>query len=157
MILGNECLELSSRPKTTTFFVESSKDDSMLLTCKNRIEWSHTVRIFLVDEQTKYERFFVRSSMVLGKRGTISEEENRLFFSSFCMTKRKIFCPFYFYKMGRWRLRKANRHNPKGIKGESETSPFSSNIVIQERSDLYYNVIACSIYGFIWSILLWGL
>ena len=24
--------------------------------------------------------------------------------------------------MGRWRLRKANRHNPKGIKGESETS-----------------------------------
>ena len=35
---GNECLELSSRPKTTTFFVESSKDDSMLLTCKNRIE-----------------------------------------------------------------------------------------------------------------------
>ena len=149
MILGNECLELSSRPKTTTFFVESSKDDSMLLTCKNRIEWSHTVRIFLVDEQTKYERFFVRSSMVLGKRGTISEEENRLFFSSFCMTKRKIFCPFYFYKMGRWRLRKANRHNPKGIKGESETSPFSSNIVIQERSVLYYNVIACSIYGFI--------
>lgn len=157
MILGNECLELSSRPKTTTFFVESSKDDSTLLTCKNRIEWSHTVRIFLVDEQTKYERFFVRSSMVLEKRGTISEEENRLFFSSFCMTKRKIFCPFYFYKMGRWRLRKANRHNPKGIKGESETSPFSSHIVIQERSALYYNVIACSIYGFIWSILLWGL
>jgi hypothetical protein len=107
-----------------------------------------------VDEQTKYERFFVRSSMVLEKRGTISEEENRLFFSSFCMTKRKIFCPFYFYKMGRWRLRKANRHNPKGIKGESETSPFSSHIVIQERSALYYNVIACSIYGFIFSILL---
>ncbi|MCT4434184.1 cytochrome b, partial [Lactococcus cremoris] len=26
----------------------------------------------------------------------MSEEENRLFFSSFCMTKRKIFCPFYF-------------------------------------------------------------
>ncbi|MGV9027788.1 cytochrome B [Lactococcus lactis] len=77
-----------------------------------------------MDEQTKYERFFVRSSMVLEKRGTISEEENRLFFSSFCMTKRKIFCPFYFYKMGRWRLRKANRHNPKGIKGESETSPL---------------------------------
>nr|UOL51512.1 cytochrome B [Streptococcus agalactiae] len=75
-------------------------------------------------------------------------------FSSFCMTKRKIFCPFYFYQMGRWRLRKANRHNPKGIKGESETSPFSSHIVIQERSALYYNVIACSIYGFIWSILL---
>lgn len=107
-----------------------------------------------MDEQTKYERFFVRSSMVLEKRGTISEEENRLFFSSFCMTKRKIFCPFYFYKMGRWRLRKANRHNPKGIKGESETSPFSSHIVIQERSALYYNVIACSIYGFIFYILL---
>ena len=107
-----------------------------------------------MDEQTKYERFFVRSSMVLGKRGTISEEENRLFFSSFCITKRKIFCPFYFYKMGRWRLRKANRHNPKGIKGESETSLFSSHIVIQERSDLYDNVIACSIYGFIFSILL---
>ena len=107
-----------------------------------------------MDEQTKYERFFVRLSMVLEKRGTISEEENRLFFSSFCMTKRKIFCPFYFYKMGRWRLRKANRHNPKGIKGESETSPFSSHIVIQERSDLYYNVIACSIYWFIFSILL---
>ena len=84
--------------------------------------------------------------MVLEKRGTISEEENRLFFSSFCMTKSKIFCPFYFYKMGRWRLRKANRHNPKGIKGESETSPFSSHIVIQERSALYYNVIACSIF-----------
>lgn len=110
--------------------------------------------IFLVDDQTKYERFFVRSSMVLEKRGTISEDEIRLFFSSFCMTKRKIFCPFYFYKMGRWRLRKANRHNPKGIKGESETSPFSSHIVIQERSNLYYNVIACSIYGFIFSILL---
>ncbi|WKT05325.1 cytochrome B (plasmid) [Lactococcus cremoris] len=107
-----------------------------------------------MDEQTKYERFFVRSSMVLEKRGTISEEENRLFFSSFCMTKRKIFCLFYFYKMGRWRLRKANRHNPKGIKGESETSPFSSHIVIQERSALYYNVIACSIYGFIFPILL---
>ncbi|MCT3096273.1 cytochrome b, partial [Lactococcus lactis] len=27
-------------------------------------------------------------------------------------------------------------------------------IVIQERSDLYYNVIACSIYGFIFPILL---
>lgn len=107
-----------------------------------------------MDEQTKYERFFVRSSMVLEKRGTISEEENRLFFSSFCHTKRKIFCPFYKNKMGRWRLPKANRHNPKGIKGESETSPFSSNIVIQERSALYYNVIACSIYGFIFWILL---
>ncbi len=56
--------------------------------------------------------------------------------------------------MGRWRLRKANRHIPKGIKGESETSPFSSHIVIQERSALYYNVIACNISGFIWSILL---
>ena len=56
--------------------------------------------------------------------------------------------------MGSWRLRKANRHNPKGIKWESETDPFSSHIVIQERSALYYNVIACSIYGFIWSILL---
>nr|WP_158001127.1 cytochrome B [Lactococcus lactis] len=107
-----------------------------------------------MDEQTKYERFFVRSSMVLEKRGTISEEENRLFFFFFLYDKKKDFCPFYFYKMGRWRLRKANRHNPKGIKGESETSPFSSHIVIQERSDLYYNVIACSIYGFIWSILL---
>ncbi len=92
--------------------------------------------------------------MVLEKRGTISEEENRLFFFFFLYDKKKDFCPFYFYKMGRWRLRKANRHNPKGIKGESETSPFSSHIVIQERSDLYYNVIACSIYGFIWSILL---
>ncbi|TKM37367.1 cytochrome B, partial [Enterococcus faecium] len=39
-------------------------------------------------------------------------------------------------------------------KGESETSPFSSNKVIQERSALYYNVIDCSIYGFIFSILL---
>ncbi|WP_270265477.1 cytochrome B [Lactococcus formosensis] len=75
-----------------------------------------------MDEQTKYERFFVCSSMVLEKRGTISEDEIRLFFSSFCMTKRKIFCPFYFYQMGSWRLRKANRHNPKGIKGESETT-----------------------------------
>ena len=54
--------------------------------------------------------------------------------------------------MGSWRLRKANRHNPKGIKWESETDPFSSHIVIQERSALYYNVIACSIYGFIFSI-----
>ncbi|MCO0831082.1 hypothetical protein NGA86_12435 [Lactococcus lactis] len=51
-----------------------------------------------MDEQTKYERFFVRSSMVLEKRGTISEEENRLFFSSFCMTKRKIFAHFIFIK-----------------------------------------------------------
>ncbi|EAE7185974.1 cytochrome b [Listeria monocytogenes] len=107
-----------------------------------------------MDEQPKFERFLVRSSMVLEKRGTISEDENRLFFSSFCMTKKYIFCLFYFYKMGNWRLRKANRHHPKGIKGESETSPFSSHIVIQERSALYYNVIACSIYGFIWSILL---
>ncbi|MBD9907133.1 cytochrome B [Enterococcus faecalis] len=89
-----------------------------------------------MDEQTKYERFFVRSSMVLGKRGTIFVLRNRPSFSSFCMTKRKNFCPFYFYKMGNWRLRKANRHNPKGIKGESETSPFSSHIVIQERKVL---------------------
>ncbi|MES5405217.1 hypothetical protein ABVL58_10005, partial [Streptococcus infantarius] len=37
-------------------------------------------------------------------------------------------------------------HNPKGIKGESETSPFSSHIVIQERSVLYYNVIACTVF-----------
>ena len=92
--------------------------------------------MFLVDEQTKYERFFVRSSMVLEKRGTISEEENRPFFSSFCMTKRKIFCPFYFYKMGRWRLRKANRHgsvvlafffitfyNKSGVMGNFATEP----------------------------------
>jgi len=70
------------------------------------------------------------------KRGTISEEENRLFFSSFCMTKRKIFCPFYFYKMGRWRLRKANRHgsvvlafffitfyNKSGVMGNFATEP----------------------------------
>lgn len=52
---------------------------------------------------------------------------------------------------------KANRHSPKGIKGENETSPISSNFVIQERSALYYNVIACSIYsiyGFMFSILL---
>ncbi len=88
------------------------------------------------------------------KRGTISEDEIRIFFSSFCMTKRKIFYPFYKNKMGSWRLRKANQHNPKGIKWESETDPFSSHIVIQERSALYYNVIACSIYGFIFSILL---
>ena len=52
------------------------------------------------------------------KRVTISEEENRPSFSSFCITKRKIFCPFDCYKMGRVRLRKANRHNPKRIKGE---------------------------------------
>ena len=97
------------------------------------------------------------SSMNLEKEGRFRKKKIVSFFSSFCMTKRKIFCPFCFYKMGRWRLRKANRHNPKGIKGESETSPFSSNIVIQERSDLYYNVIACSICGFIFSILLWGL
>lgn len=95
--------------------------------------------------------------MVLEKRGTISEDEIRLFFSSFCMTKRNGSCPFYFYKMGSWSLLKANRHYPKGIKGESETSPFSSNFVIQERSDLYYKVIACSICGFIFSILLKGL
>ena len=56
--------------------------------------------------------------MVLEKRGTISEEDNSLFFSSFCMTKRKIFCPFYFYKMGRWRLRKANRHNLEAARGK---------------------------------------
>jgi len=56
--------------------------------------------------------------------------------------------------MGRWRLRKANRQNPKGIKGESETFLFSSNIVIQGRSALYYNVKACSINGFIFAILL---
>ncbi|MBU6001037.1 hypothetical protein KQ236_11925, partial [Lactococcus lactis] len=87
------------------------------------------------------------------KRDDFGRRKSSLF-SSFCMTKRKIFCPFYFYKMGRWSLRKANRHNPKGIKGESETSPFSSHIVIQERSALYYNVIACSICGIIFSILL---
>ncbi|MCU5754643.1 hypothetical protein OBG91_15895, partial [Lactococcus lactis] len=66
------------------------------------------------------------------KRGTISEEENRLFFSSFCMTKRKIFCPFYFYKMGRWRCVK-QIDTIQRDKRESETSPFSSHIVIQER------------------------
>ncbi|MFK4952369.1 cytochrome B [Lactococcus garvieae] len=107
-----------------------------------------------MDERTKNLSYFVCSSMVLEKRGTISEEENRLFFSSFCMTKRNVFCPFYKNKMGSWRLLKANRHSPKGIKGESETSPFSSHIVIQSTSFLYYNVIACSIYGFIFSILL---
>lgn len=88
------------------------------------------------------------------KRGTISEEENRPSFSSFCMTKRNVSSQFYKNKIGRWRLRKANRQNPKGIKGESETGPFSSHIVIQERSALYYNVIACSISGFIFGILL---
>jgi len=107
-----------------------------------------------VDEQTKYEKFFVRSSMVLEKEGRFRKKKIVSFFSSFCMTKRKIFCPFYFYKMGRWRLPKANRHSPKGIKGESETSPFSSHIVIQSTSFLYYNVIACGIYGFIFAILL---
>ncbi|MCD1725758.1 hypothetical protein K8A75_15255 [Listeria monocytogenes] len=52
------------------------------------------------------------------------------------MTKRKIFCPFYFYKMGRWRLRKANRHgsvvlafffitfyNKSGVMGNFATEP----------------------------------
>jgi len=39
--------------------------------------------MFLVDEQIRYERFLVRSSMVLEKSGTISEEENRLFFLLF--------------------------------------------------------------------------
>ena len=69
--------------------------------------------------------------MVLEKRGTISEEENRLFFSSFCMTKRKIFCPFYFYKMGRWRSRKANRHNPKGLeKGKVKLPPFQAIFMV---------------------------
>ena len=76
------------------------------------------------------------------KRDDFGRRKSSLFFSSFCMTKRKIFCPFYKNKMGSWRLLKANRHSPKGIKGESETSPFSSHIVIQERSALYYNVIA---------------
>ncbi|MEG9233802.1 hypothetical protein V6S65_12515, partial [Lactococcus lactis] len=114
-----------------------------------------TVReFFLVDERTKNLSYFVCSSMVLEKEGRFRKKKIVSFFSSFCMTKRKIFCPFYFYKMGRWRLRKANRHNPKGIKGESFTFPFSSHIVIQERSALYYNVIACSIYRFIFSILL---
>gem|GEM_PF-2712277 len=90
-----------------------------------------------MDERTKNLSYFVCSSMVLEKRGTISEEENRLFFSSFCMTKRKIFCPFYFYKMGRWRLRKANRHgsvvlafffitfyNKSGVMGNFATEPY---------------------------------
>lgn len=84
--------------------------------------------------------------MNLEKEGRFRKKKIVSFFSSFCMTKRKIFCPFYFYKMGRWRLLKANRHNPKGIKGESETSPFSSNFVIQERSHLYYKVIACAVF-----------
>ncbi|MBK4852339.1 hypothetical protein CU002_2892 [Enterococcus faecium] len=30
-----------------------------------------------MDEQIKYERFFVRSSMVLEKSGTISEDEKK--------------------------------------------------------------------------------
>ena len=91
--------------------------------------------------------------MVLEKRGTISEEENRLFFS-LLYDKKKIFCPFYFIKwVGGVRVKQIDTIQ-KGIKGESETSPFSSHIVIQERSALYYNVIACSIYGFIFSILL---
>jgi len=72
--------------------------------------------VLAVDEQTKYERFFVRSSMVLEKRGTISEEENRLFFSSFCMTKRNVFCPFYKNKMGSWRLLKSKSTQSKGDK-----------------------------------------
>ncbi|WP_220094600.1 hypothetical protein [Enterococcus faecalis] len=47
-----------------------------------------------MDEQTKYERFFVRSSMVLEKRGTISEEENRSsFFFFFLYDKKKDLLP----------------------------------------------------------------
>jgi len=92
--------------------------------------------------------------MYLEKIGTIWEDEIHLYFSSFCQTKRNVFCPFYFCKMGSWRLRKANRQNPKGIKGESETFLFSSNIVIQGRSALYDNVKACSINDFILVFLL---
>ena len=88
--------ELSSRPKTTTFFVESYEDDSMLLTCKNSIASFNPVRMFLVDEQIKYERFFVRSSMVLEKSGTISEDENRLFFFFFLYDKKKDLFPILF-------------------------------------------------------------
>lgn len=110
-------------------------------------------RVFSFLTNLGAERCKSRSPQGFQKRDDFGRRKSSLF-SSFCMTKRKIFCPFYFYKMGRWRLRKANRHNPKEIKGESETSPFSSHIVIQERSTLYYNVIACSIYGFIFPILL---
>jgi len=52
--------------------------------------------MFLVDEETKSERFFVRSSMVLEKRGTISEEENRLFFFFFLYDKKKDLLPILF-------------------------------------------------------------
>ncbi|MCW8521773.1 hypothetical protein OQH00_09075 [Streptococcus macedonicus] len=53
-----------------------------------------------MDEQTKYERFFVRSSMVLEKRGTISEEENRLFFFFFLYDKKKDLLPILFLSNG---------------------------------------------------------
>jgi len=49
-----------------------------------------------VNEQTKYERFFVRLSMVLEKRGTISEDENRLFFFFFLYDKKKDLLPILF-------------------------------------------------------------
>ncbi len=124
-------------------------DDGTLLTCKNSIGYTDTVRMFFRVFRDKIRKNFVTEYLHLEKGGRFRKTKLVSFFSSFCMTKRNGFSQFYFYKMGRWRLRKANRHNPKGIKGESETSPFSSHIVIQERSDLYYNVIACSIYGFI--------
>ncbi|QNT13120.1 hypothetical protein [Lactococcus lactis] len=52
-----------------------------------------------MDEQTKYERFFVRSSMVLEKKETVSEEENRLFFFFlFVIQKERSFAHFIFIK-----------------------------------------------------------
>jgi len=59
---------------------------------KNDLLYSH----MSIEEQTKFERFFVRSSMYLEKIGTISEDEIRLLFSSFCMTKRNMFFPILF-------------------------------------------------------------
>ncbi|KSU27044.1 hypothetical protein N42_1331 [Lactococcus lactis subsp. lactis] len=42
-----------------------------------------------MDERIKNLSYFVCSSMVLEKRGTISEEENRLFFFFFLYDKKK--------------------------------------------------------------------
>ena len=52
--------------------------------------------MFLVDEQIKYESFFVRSSMVLEKRGTISEDEIRSSFFFFLYDKKKDLLPILF-------------------------------------------------------------
>ena len=102
--------------------------------------------LFFGGETTKILEIFCSFIHGFRKKGIDLVIRKTALFSFFFMTKRKIFCSFYFYKMGRWRFRKANRQNQKGIKGESETSHFSSNIVIQERSALYYNVIDGSIY-----------